>query len=222
VKLYISKNIKAIVFDLDGTLINSSLTVLDILNQIRRKYLNKKKINLKKISKFLSIGGKILIKKTLQIKKEKEIISYLKIFRHIYLSKKFNTQDIFPNVINFLKRLKKKNIKIIICTNKNSKLVKKIVNESPFRKYVNFFVTSDMVNSYKPDKVFLDFIFKKTNISKDNLLYIGDSQIDLKLCNDCNINFLLFKNSLNDISKRDLIILKKKKIVFSSYKSLMI
>jgi phosphoglycolate phosphatase len=168
VKLYISKNIKAIVFDLDGTLINSSLTVLDILNQIRRKYLNKKKINLKKISKFLSIGGKILIKKTLQIKKEKEIISYLKIFRHIYLSKKFNTQDIFPNVINFLKRLKKKNIKIIICTNKNSKLVKKIVNESPFRKYVNFFVTSDMVNSYKPDKVFLDFIFKKTNISKDN------------------------------------------------------
>lgn len=221
-KLYISKNIKAIVFDLDGTLINSSLTVLDILNQIRRKYLNKKKINLKKISKFLSIGGKILIKKTLQIKKEKEIISYLKIFRHIYLSKKFNTQDIFPNVINFLKRLKKKNIKIIICTNKNSKLVKKILNESPFRKYVNFFVTSDMVNSYKPDKVFLDFIFKKTNISKDNLLYIGDSQIDLKLCNDCNINFLLFKNSLNDISKRDLIILKKKKIVFSSYKSLMI
>lgn len=221
-KLYISKNIKAIVFDLDGTLINSSLTVLDILNQIRRKYLNKKKINLKKISKFLSIGGKILIKKTLQIKKEKEIISYLKIFRHIYLSKKFNTQDIFPNVINFLKRLKKKNIKIIICTNKNSKLVKKIVNESPFRKYVNFFVTSDMVNSYKPDKVFLDFIFKKTNISKDNLLYIGDSQIDLKLCNDYNINFLLFKNSLNDISKRDLIILKKKKIVFSSYKSLMI
>lgn len=221
-KLYISKNIKAIVFDLDGTLINSSLTVLGILNQIRRKYLNKKKINLKKISKILSVGGKILIKKTLQIKKEKEIISYLKIFRHIYLSKKFNNQDIFPNVINFLKRLKKKNIKIIICTNKNSKLVKKIVNESPLRKYVNFFVTSDMVNSYKPDKIFLDFIFKKTSISKNNLLYIGDSQIDLKLCNDCNINFLLFKNSLNDINKRDLIILKKKKIVFSSYKSLMI
>jgi phosphoglycolate phosphatase len=222
VKSYISKNIKAIVFDLDGTLINSSLTVLDILNQIRRKYLNKKKTNLKKISKFLSIGGKILIKKTLQIKKEEEITSYLKIFRHIYLSKKFNTQDIFPNVINFLKKLKKKNIKIIICTNKNSKLVKKIVNESPFRKYVNFFVTSDMVNSYKPDKIFLDFIFKKTSISKDNLLYIGDSKIDLKLCNDCNVNFLLFKNSLNDMNKRDLIILKKKKIVFSSYKSLMI
>lgn len=221
-KSYISKNIKAIVFDLDGTLINSSLTVLDILNQIRRKYLNKKKTNLKKISKFLSIGGKILIKKTLQIKKEEEIISYLRIFRHIYLSKKFNTQDIFPNVINFLKKLKKKNIKIIICTNKNSKLVKKIVNESPFRKYVNFFVTSDMVNSYKPDKIFLDFIFKKTSISKDNLLYIGDSKIDLKLCNDCNVNFLLFKNSLNDMNKRDLIILKKKKIVFSSYKSLMI
>jgi len=222
VKLYISKNIKAIVFDLDGTLINSSLTVLDILNQIRRKYLNKKKINLKKISKILSIGGKILIKKTLQIKKEKEVICYLKIFRNIYFSKKFNTQNIFPNVINFLKKVKKKNIKIIICTNKNSKLVKKILNESPFRKYVNFFVTSDMVNSYKPDKIFLDFILKKTNIPRDNLLYIGDSKIDFKLCNNSNINFLLFKNSLSDINKKDLIFLKNKKMVFSNYKNLII
>ena len=221
-KLYISKNIKAIVFDLDGTLINSSLTVLDILNQIRRKYLNKKKINLKKISKILSIGGKILIKKTLQIKKEKEVICYLKIFRNIYFSKKFNTQNIFPNVINFLKKVKKKNIKIIICTNKNSKLVKKILNESPFRKYVNFFVTSDMVNSYKPDKIFLDFILKKTNIPRDNLLYIGDSKIDFKLCNNSNINFLLFKNSLSDINKKDLIFLKNKKMVFSNYKNLII
>ena len=221
-KSYISKNIKAIAFDLDGTLINSSLTVLDILNQIRRKYLKKKKTNLKKISKFLSIGGKILIKKTLQIKKEEEVIYYLKIFRNIYFSKKFNTQDIFPYVINFLKKLKKKNIKIIICTNKNSKLVKKILNESPFRKYVNFFVTSDMVNSYKPDKIFLDFILKKTDVPRDNLLYIGDSKIDFKLCNDCNINFLLFKNSLSDINKKDLILLKNKKKVFSSYKSLII
>jgi len=221
-EFYISKDIKAIVFDLDGTLINSSLTVLDILNQIRRKYLNKKKINLKKISKILSIGGKILIKKTLQIKKEKEVIYYLKIFRNIYFSKKFNTQDIFPNVINFLKKIKKKNIKIIICTNKNSKLVKKILNESPFRKYVNFFVTSDMVNSYKPDKIFLDFILKKTNIPRDNLLYIGDSKIDFKLCNNSNINFLLFKNSLSDINKKDLIFLKNKKVVFSNYKNLII
>jgi phosphoglycolate phosphatase len=222
VKLYISKDIKAIVFDLDGTLINSSLTVLDILNKIRRKNLNKKKINLKKISKFLSVGGKILIKKTLQIKKEEEVNFYLKIFRNIYFSKKFSTQDIFPNVINFLKKLKKKNIKIIICTNKNSKLVKKILNESPFKKYVNFFVASDVVNSYKPDKIFLDYILKKTNIPKDNLLYIGDSKIDFKLCNDCNINFLLFKNALSDINKKDLIFLKNKKIVFSNYKSLII
>jgi phosphoglycolate phosphatase len=221
-KFYISKDIKAIVFDLDGTLINSSLTVLDILNQIRRKYLNKKKIDLKKISKILSIGGKILIKKTLQIKKEKEVICYLKIFRNIYFSKKFNTQDIFPNVINFLKKVKKKNIKIIICTNKNSKLVKKILNESPFKKYVNFFVTSDIVNSYKPDKIFLDFILKKTTIPRDNLLYIGDSKIDFKLCNNSNINFLLFKNSLSDINKKDLIFLKNKKMVFSNYKNLII
>ena len=93
--LYISKNIKAIIFDLDGTLINSSKTVLEILNEIRQKYLKKKKIKINKITNLLSIGGKILIKKSLQLKKKSDIDYYLKFFRHIYLRKKFKKKDIF-------------------------------------------------------------------------------------------------------------------------------
>jgi phosphoglycolate phosphatase len=215
--LYISKNIKAIIFDLDGTLINSSKTVLEILNEIRQKYLKKKKIKINKITNLLSIGGKILIKKSLQLKKKSDIDYYLKFFRHIYLRKKFKKKDIFPNVINFLKKLKKNKIKVIICTNKNSELVRKIVNNNYFKKYINFFVTSDMVNSYKPDKIFLDYIIKKTKIKKNDFHYIGDSKVDIELCKHYNMKFFIYKNVITDINKSTLSLLNKKKYVFNNY-----
>ena len=221
-KLIISKDVKAIIFDLDGTLINSAKTVLEILNEIRQKFLKKKKINLKKIVHLLSIGGKILIKKSLELKKKDDEDYYLKIFRSIYLNKRFNVKEIFPNVINFLKKIKKKRIKVIICTNKNSILLKKIIRNSPLKKYVDFYVTSDMVENYKPNKIFLDYIFKKTKMKRNNILYIGDSLIDVKLCKNYNINFLVFKNSISDFSKSDLFFFDKKKIVFNNYKNLVV
>ena len=221
-KIHLNNNIKVLIIDLDGTLINSSLTVLQILNQIRKKYFNKKKLHLKKISPYLSIGGETLIKKSLEIKKAYEINYYLEIFRKIYLNKKFNYKEIFPFVLKFLRKVKKRNIKIIICTNKNSKLVRKIMNESALGIYINSYVTSDLVGSYKPDKIFLEFILKKYNISKEKILYIGDSIVDVKLCKNYKVNFLIYINHFSDISPKIMDSLKKKKLTFNDYRNLII
>lgn len=95
-------------------------------------------------------------------------------------------------MLKFLRKVKKRNIKIIICTNKNSKLVRKIMNESALGIYINSYVTSDMVGGYKPNKIFLKFILKKYNISKEKILYIGDSIVDVKLCKNYKVNFLIY------------------------------
>jgi phosphoglycolate phosphatase-like HAD superfamily hydrolase len=102
----VHKKVKAVVFDLDGTLIDSAKQVLHIINFIRKKYLKKKKLSSNNVYRFLSIGGSKLIKQSLSLRKNEEI--YLKIFRKIYLKKKFNIKIIYPNVLNFFKKLKKK------------------------------------------------------------------------------------------------------------------
>ena len=54
--------IKAFLFDLDGTLIDSDKDIQKIINYIRINFLNKKKININKIANYVSKGGDTLIK----------------------------------------------------------------------------------------------------------------------------------------------------------------
>ena len=216
----VHKKVKAVVFDLDGTLIDSAKQVLHIINFIRKKYLKKKKLSSNNIYRFLSIGGSKLIKQSLSLRKNEEI--YLKIFRKIYLKKKFNKKIIYPNVLNFFKSLKKKKIKIIICTNKPSTQLKKIIKSCFFKKYINFYVTSDIVSCYKPNKVFIEYILLKTKLKRSDLLYIGDSIIDVRLCVKSNLNFLVYNNLFNDISATYLKKLKKKNLVFKNYNEIVV
>ena len=57
--------LKAIIFDLDGTLIDSDKDIEKIINFIRKNDLNQKKIPINKIANYTSIGGDDLIKKTI-------------------------------------------------------------------------------------------------------------------------------------------------------------
>ena len=96
------------------------------------------------------------------------------------------------------------------------------MNESALGRYINSYVTSDMVSSYKPDKIFLEFILKKYNISKEKILYIGDSIVDVKLCKNYKVNFLIYISQSSDISVNIMESLKKKKLTFNNYRNLIV
>ena len=65
------QKIKAIIFDLDGTLIDSDRDLKIIINKIRKKFFKDKKyLSINEIAKYSSLGGATLIKKTIGSKKK--------------------------------------------------------------------------------------------------------------------------------------------------------
>ena len=185
------RQIKAVIFDLDGTLIDSDKDILKIINYIRKNYLNKKKIDINRIANYSAVGGKNLIKETIN---KKRPYFFLKIFRDLYKKQRIRENLIFPRVINLLKFLKKNKIKIFICTNKPKYLTSRIVKNTNLNKYVNKYFCSDEYNYKKPDKRFFLQIYKKMNVNKNSILFIGDSMVDYKFCRNCLLEFVLFKN----------------------------
>ncbi|WP_415289756.1 HAD family hydrolase [Candidatus Pelagibacter sp. Uisw_136] len=204
--------IKAFLFDLDGTLIDSDKDIQKIINYIRINFLNKKKININKIANYVSKGGDTLIKKTLSENKPK---FYLNMFRKIYLEQKINKNLILPGVINFLKFLKTNNIKIYICTNKPRDLTSKFIKNTRLNEFVDEYFCPDEHKVKKPNNKFFLKILKKIKINKEQIIYIGDSMIDLKFCENSFLEFFLFRNKRIKYPKKIYLkLLKLNKVLF--------
>ena len=211
------KLIKGIIFDLDGTLIDSDKDIEKIVNFIRKNNLNKKKININKIASYTSAGGDFFIKKLISNKNYK---LYLKIFRILYQKLKIRKKLIIPGSIDLLKFIKFKKIKIYICTNKPYILTKKIINQTPLKKFVTKYFCSDKYQLKKPDKKFFTIILNKIKLRKHQIIYIGDSVIDYNFCKNSDISFFLFKNKRITYPKKIYSNMLKANRVLKDYKKI--
>ena len=166
---------------------------------------------------YTSIGGDLLIKKLIS---NKDYKIYLKIFRKLYQKLKIRKKLIIPSLIDLLKFIKSKKIKIYICTNKPYILTKKIINKTPLNKFVTKYFCSDKYKLKKPNKKFFTIILNKIKLRKHQIIYIGDSMVDYNFCKNSDISFFLFKNKRVTYPKKIYLNMLKANRVFSDYKKI--
>jgi len=186
---------KLLVYDLDGTIVDSARTVLEIINILRLE-LKKPLLTKKKIIPFLSVGGEYLIQNALEIEKNK-VRNYLDIFRHEYFKKQTNVNHLYPGIEETLKELVKE-YKISICTNKPRMLAKKILDETNLSKYIDYMCAGDDLLTQKPDKENLFNCVNYFSFEIKETILIGDSAVDQALANNCDLDFVHYSQGYDD------------------------
>jgi len=205
--------VKLVIFDLDGTLVNSDKTVIRILNTIRED-LTLPSLKSQDISFFLSLGGEEMIKKI--IGNDLDTKKYLEIFRQRYLDDSLDNENLFYGVIDYLNHLKSKSIQMAVFTNKPKDLTMKTLRRHKIHDFFNYIVTSDDVEFKKPSPDGCHKIIKMSSILAENIIMIGDSELDKKAANSASINFL-HHNVLSNISVES----GKNFTVFSNFNDLI-
>jgi len=204
--------VKLVIFDLDGTIVDSGQTVLRILNTLRSK-LNLPHINIEYLVDFLSLGGEKLIKKALG--HNINSLEYLYIFRNYYLNDSLIGEKLYPGVVSLMENLQEKKIKIGLLTNKPTNLVYKTIFYHKIFKFFDIIRSDDGVLPKKPNPQGLLEIIKETRISNKNTIFIGDSLLDQEVALAANIKFYFHSAGYDDG-----VILNQNEISFRQYDQL--
>lgn len=167
---------KTIIFDLDGTLINSFDDLFDAVSHTL-EYYGYQKLSKSTIKSFVGNGLKMLLTRSLeQVGDEKKNFDIkFQYFLNYYSNHSLEKTLPYPEIISLLEKIYKEK-KLFIISNKADKQAKKIC-KSLFKDYF-IDIIGEKNNICKPNKVLVNDIIDKYNLNKKEILLVGDSEVD--------------------------------------------
>lgn len=178
---------KGIIFDLDGTLVNSLEDISDAMNTVLTN-LNYPTHTYDTYQYFIGSGLRNLVSKALPVSNNTEdqietcfdciITEYRKICT-------LKTKP-YEGIIELLDNLASKNIKLAVFSNKADELTKKIAAEI-FPDYFDAAVGLSTEELKKPNPFEAIEISKNWNLKTEEILFVGDSDIDMQTANNANM-----------------------------------
>ena len=188
------KKFELIIFDLDGTLVDSAKDIMIANNKTLEKF-GYKPISFKSVKHIIGQGIRVNIIRSLKMqdvkinkKKENEMYDF---FFSFYKKNLYVKSKIYGGLNSFLKNLKKKGYKLAVCSNKLEALTKIVLKKTKLLKYFDFVAGGDTFAHRKPHPSVLNNIIKNFKINKNNVLFIGDSEHDYHSALNSNIKFCL-------------------------------
>jgi len=172
--------IKLIIFDFDGTLVESAPGIWATANTMAKKF-GLKPVSKKIVETTVGTGLDNFLEGIFpEQTKELGVTEMIRLYRSIYDIKYKHGLKIFKGVRETLKKLSEKGIILAIVSNKLSRYVNGINEELGIDIYFKDVLGSENVKKMKPDPYPLNLLMKKYKVKRTETLMVGDSQYDVE------------------------------------------
>lgn len=177
---------QAVIFDLDGTLLNTLEDLADSTNYALER-MGFPARSIEQICSFVGNGVQRLIEQAVPEGVEPEQVEQtLKVFKLYYSLHKEDKTRPYDGIIELLSALKQENIRMAIISNKFDQAVKEL-NASWFQEYITIAVGESASVRKKP---YPDSLFRAMNelgVTPEATLYVGDSEVDIAAAHNAGI-----------------------------------
>jgi phosphoglycolate phosphatase len=170
--------VRALIFDLDGTLIDSKLDLALSVNATLAE-LGRPPLPHEQIFSFVGNGAPALIARALgSAASEQNCMLGLEFFIKYYSAHKLDNTILYPGVRETLDALK--GMPMAVYTNKPVRVSRSIIQEMGLSDYFRFVYGGNSFERKKPDPMGLDSILREFGAAPTQAMFVGDSEVDVQ------------------------------------------
>ncbi len=191
-----------ILFDLDGTLVDTAPDLLSAHNHVMEKFGYSSR-NLDEIKNFAGKGAAVMIGRSIWESARKELSSIddkktkdemVKEFINYYGKNIAVKSKLVNGVYEFLKWAKSKNISMGVCTNKQEHLAVNLLKKIKIYNFFEYVAGRNTFEYCKPDPRHLTSTIEIMNGNIKKSLMIGDSENDAEAAKSAGIPMILLED----------------------------
>lgn len=178
------KDKELIIFDFDGTLINSIPDLTLAINKMLAHY-SLSPVSINDVSPFIGNGAKLLVQRALEHAMQDQQVSdellneAFDIYFSAYEADTCKETFMYPGVYETLNYLNDKGYKMAICTNKPFKFIEPILDKLSIKQFFKSWLGEDSLPTKKPDGAPLLHLAHLVNADVAKCIMIGDSRNDI-------------------------------------------
>ncbi|MBI5682488.1 MAG: HAD-IA family hydrolase [Deltaproteobacteria bacterium] len=166
-----------IIFDLDGTLIESSRDIVWAVNKTLN-HMGFDELPYDVIKSYIGWGVGMLLEQAIPVKRHNLLSEARELFLRYYEGHLLMDTFLYPGAKDVIEYFKDK--KLAIVTNKPIGLTKKILDGLAISGYFKRVVGGDNVLNKKPHPQAIDIVLEELDIRPENTVFVGDSRIDIE------------------------------------------
>ena len=188
-----------ILFDLDGTIIDTAPDLIVAHDHVMKKFGHKIEQSVD-IKKNVGRGAWMMMQKSLKEKNVNQVIrnEMTKEFIDFYSKNIANGSKPIKGLLEFLDWAKSKNISMAICTNKQERLAVQLLKKLNLFDYFEYIAGHDTFAFNKPDPRHLTNVVEIIGGDLKKTLMVGDSEIDEMAAVNAKLPFVLIANGYTE------------------------
>ncbi len=180
---------KAVIFDMDGTILNTLEDLKNATNYSLRQF-GMPERSLEEVRMFVGNGIRKLVERAVPAGTPKEKINQiLDVFLEYYEIHSADNTSPYPGILELVEKLKKSGIKTAVSTNKADVPAQELGREY-FNGIFDLIVGQQDGLKVKPAPDSVNKILSILDIQKKDAIYIGDSDVDVQTAKNSGLDFI--------------------------------
>jgi phosphoglycolate phosphatase len=184
-----------ILFDLDGTLVETALELADAVNDTLQAF-DLAVVEEQQVKRWIGHGTRELLVQALavsagldiaDVRASSRLPEMLATFDQRYQARCGSRSHLYPQVRETLLALRARGVKLAVVTNKESRFTHIVLEAHQLTPLLDAVVSGDTLPTKKPDPAGIAYCLARLGVARERALFVGDSSIDVATARNAGV-----------------------------------